>query len=82
MGCFKCSTNYYLYNGSCFSSCSNIGTGYVEDITTGVCIKCGANCNKCSASNISICLSCSAGFTLSENGCIGGATNSGCPSGT
>jgi hypothetical protein len=63
--CTLCLAGWLLYNGQCYSSCDEIGQGYVASGTT--CVKCPSGCDSCAGGSCSSCLQ---QYTLVGTGCV------------
>ena len=64
--CTSCPSNTYLINGLCQSSCPS---GTFQDVATGTCATCNANCSTCSGSATN-CSTCLAGTIFYNNTCL------------
>ena len=72
--CLSCYPNFFLFNGTCVSSCPDYTSNYSVATT---CSTCHSQCLKCSGSSSSQCTQCPAGRFLSGSSCV-----SSCPQGT
>jgi len=64
--CLQCKEGYYLKQGTCTSTCSDLGFFAVEVEEAGKlsleCRPCSSNCKECAGPDV--CLTCNSGFTL------------------
>lgn len=66
--CTECLARYWLFENTCYASCSQTRTPTYKDLTLNKCVRCMDRCTKCYSG--STCEACESGYRFDGNRCV------------